>query len=1343
MPKEKESIFLVQGNDDYKAEDFFDRLLDSFNIEYDKDLAIVTVNHIVRTLPPFLNGLQKMGDVVAVLSKSSYPNNETEEYLKKNSFNVVSAVEATEYRNNSVKAINFLKQITTNYKKIVIIDIGGYFSDTLVAIEQEKELKQKIVGYVEDTQNGYKRYKEKAHQSSSCIISIANTETKDDEDWYVGLGIVNAAEHILRVDAHTMAPRMEKIAVIGYGKIGASIAEHVRKYGAQEVMVIEIDPIRAKRALTRGFKIGTKTDLRRYNMVFAATGSKCLGEDEFEDLKDNVFIASCTSSNDEFMLDYIKKNAKNTIKSATKNTTQYQLHNGKKINFLYDGNAVNFVCGGVNGAPIYAVLGLLLVSAAKLNEGKVKFKTGEVIEPDLEWQKKVAEVYLETYSDSESLINLPPLNEYLVERKQALKQLIDKSSAKKGKISATVIHGYPGMGKSQLVKGYAHELSKKKEYQVIWWLNAGHNQLLGEYRKLAKALNESGLVDNACKIDCECEQITVLEQAIIENFQQIKNWLLIFDNVEEEKNITPWVTQNFRTEGRRSIFITATQRLNIGKSLSLGLFTQEEASSYLKLALKDRISESETINLFLNKIGHYPLVLSIMAGYAANTPEQDLNKFLEKISQDALISLEGKYKEFSSAEIYDYYQKTCTEVTESIITRLQKKDEDLINLLFFISFLSPTNIPKTLLINFLASTGKNTTICETAIQKLMDFNLLSAGSVENTFNIHTLLQNIINKSLKKLVDKSLLAEFENSAVRVLVECLNEEGKENKEIEAIHLLLHSHLVTAVESCVNTSSRNKDYQWLLYHLARSWQAQKEHRKALKLYDSLLNKKYLNTKVKQQLVHVYIPLGQYQQAQKLSNELLSTAKKSNDKNQYFDALFNFIYCLHQIKADDTKVDEMIERAEEFLSENTTAIDKAAEFYKFLAKLYIMRRKIDLAKSYIKEAINNYSGSDGSLFMLSIEYKRAEIAFLSKDFKEAEEKYKLILPQYINLYGLAHAKIRRLIIDIAKIHNTVEKFTAFADELEKNYPNPPATFYITLAQACQQLFNAYKITPEEFEIIKKYYDKALKKKKCLTKEENDKDFTDIYSSLGYYFLKIDIKQAIEYSKKALTIKEMLNGSSDFTVATAHRNLARNYLEANDEKNFFNHINLAQKIEDNLEEEFRQNDRITTLDLLAKGYEKFPQAGYKNVIQCQYTYIKACVAVFESHPFQLVDKYISACYHCICYIELYPNNRELFIKHINECIKAMYDIFENNKGVESSKALSLTILKQKLKDKSIVINKSAQHNQPPLKKIWDKNQSTLFKAPKPKSRVEKRGLETSQYTVKREQKIKKMEVLK
>jgi len=91
---------------------------------------------------------------------------------------------------NSDTILEILENID---KKIIILDIGGYFAPIINDLKER--LKDKLLGVIEDTENGYKRY-EQISNLNIPLFTIARSPLKLMEDYLVGQSIFFSTENI-------------------------------------------------------------------------------------------------------------------------------------------------------------------------------------------------------------------------------------------------------------------------------------------------------------------------------------------------------------------------------------------------------------------------------------------------------------------------------------------------------------------------------------------------------------------------------------------------------------------------------------------------------------------------------------------------------------------------------------------------------------------------------------------------------------------------------------------------------------------------------------------------------------------------------------------------------------------------------------------------------------------------------------------------------------------------------------------------------------------------------------------------------------------------------------------
>ncbi|GAB2788463.1 adenosylhomocysteinase [Streptomyces daliensis] len=245
---------------------------------------------------------------------------------------------------------------------VVLLDVGGYFAPTLDALCDR--FSGRILGVVEDTENGHKRYAE-CDKLPCPVVSVARSPLKDPEDFLVGQSVVFSAEALMRSRSDILHGR--PALVIGFGKLGSSIARLLHAKGVQ-VTVYDIDPVRRTQALSQGFTVARDraAALNGAGLVLCATGSVSLRGEDFPRLRNGAYVATVTSSEDELDLDSLPSIYQRT--PAGEHVTRYQT-TGHYFYLLNGGNAVNFLHGASVGPFIYLVQAEILAGVRMLARG--------------------------------------------------------------------------------------------------------------------------------------------------------------------------------------------------------------------------------------------------------------------------------------------------------------------------------------------------------------------------------------------------------------------------------------------------------------------------------------------------------------------------------------------------------------------------------------------------------------------------------------------------------------------------------------------------------------------------------------------------------------------------------------------------------------------------------------------------------------------------------------------------------------------------------------------------------------------------------------------------------------
>ena len=214
-----------------------------------------------------------------------------------------------------------------------------------------RELLDSLIAGTEETTTGVLRLRAMEAEGvlGVPIIAVNEAQSKHLFDNRYGTG-QSAIDGILRATNVLLAG--STFVVIGYGWCGRGVAERARGMGAN-VIVLEVDPLRALQAAMDGFRVMTAEQAAPLGDVFCtATGGKqVLRGEHFEQMKDGALIANAGHFNVEIDLPALREHAVSTSKPRPF-VEEFVLQNGRRLNLLADGRLINLVAAEGHPAAV-------------------------------------------------------------------------------------------------------------------------------------------------------------------------------------------------------------------------------------------------------------------------------------------------------------------------------------------------------------------------------------------------------------------------------------------------------------------------------------------------------------------------------------------------------------------------------------------------------------------------------------------------------------------------------------------------------------------------------------------------------------------------------------------------------------------------------------------------------------------------------------------------------------------------------------------------------------------------------------------------------------------------------
>lgn len=272
----------------------------------------------------------------------------------------------------------------------IIIDDGG---DLVHLIHNEYPEKIKdVIGGCEETTTGIIRLiaMNKANELKFPMVLVNNADCKHLFDNRYGTG-QSVWDGINRTTNLIVAGK--NVVVAGYGWCGKGVAMRAKGLGA-EVIVTEIDPIKAMEAVMDGFKVMKMEEAAKVGDFFiTVTGCRdVITEKCFNVMKNGAICCNAGHFDVEVDVATLRRIAVET-KVARKNIMGYKLANGRWINVIAEGRLVNLAAGDGHPAEIMDMsFAIQALSALHLVQNRDKLPTDtKVIDVPKYIDREVAE----------------------------------------------------------------------------------------------------------------------------------------------------------------------------------------------------------------------------------------------------------------------------------------------------------------------------------------------------------------------------------------------------------------------------------------------------------------------------------------------------------------------------------------------------------------------------------------------------------------------------------------------------------------------------------------------------------------------------------------------------------------------------------------------------------------------------------------------------------------------------------------------------------------------------------------------------------------------------------------
>jgi len=232
----------------------------------------------------------------------------------------------------------------------LVLDDGCDLVNTLH--DARPELISAVLGGCEATSTGAARLRRMAAAGSlgfaMMAADVSTIRRMIDHKYGTSQSVLDG---ILRATNTLVAGKT--VVVAGFGPCGSGIAERARGLGAQ-VIVTEVDPVRALAAIMQGFRVLPMADAAAVGEMFVtATGSRdVIAAEHLAAMRDGTILANAGHFDVEIDVKALGDMAVEVNPSVRTHADEYVLETGRRLILLAEGRVVNLVAAEGNPAAV-------------------------------------------------------------------------------------------------------------------------------------------------------------------------------------------------------------------------------------------------------------------------------------------------------------------------------------------------------------------------------------------------------------------------------------------------------------------------------------------------------------------------------------------------------------------------------------------------------------------------------------------------------------------------------------------------------------------------------------------------------------------------------------------------------------------------------------------------------------------------------------------------------------------------------------------------------------------------------------------------------------------------------
>lgn len=231
----------------------------------------------------------------------------------------------------------------------IIMDDGADL-DTALHTKFPEKL-EGVIGGTEETTTGVVRLMAMAKDGALRypVFNINDANTKHCFDNHYGTG-QSTLDGIVRATNRLLCGRT--MVVSGYGYCGSGLALRAKGMG-MNVIVCEVDPLKALEAHMEGYRVMPAAEAARYADVWVTVTGDCnvIDAPAFENMKDGAILSNSGHFDSEINIDWLEQHS--TSKRELKPLVEeYTLEDGRTVVLLAQGRLVNLSCAEGHPASV-------------------------------------------------------------------------------------------------------------------------------------------------------------------------------------------------------------------------------------------------------------------------------------------------------------------------------------------------------------------------------------------------------------------------------------------------------------------------------------------------------------------------------------------------------------------------------------------------------------------------------------------------------------------------------------------------------------------------------------------------------------------------------------------------------------------------------------------------------------------------------------------------------------------------------------------------------------------------------------------------------------------------------